>query len=169
MKKILFFCLILFNTNTIAQEIDQTKETKETIDWLNSKFVEYKFEEPGIEQVFLIDDVKIINNEYYLTGRKEQNTNNPLAAYKSIFAIPISKINSIRFEEYKSTYWIVIRTKNGENAILAFSSEGKDLGKKRDIEIILNKSIDQDNLQPRILKAFNHLLALYGNIPEEKF
>ncbi|WP_010232716.1 hypothetical protein [Gillisia marina] len=173
MKKVLLILFfIILQENLIAQNIDTEKETLETIEWLNSKFVEFKYNTHEVEQVFLINDIREFDNELYLSGVKQQNTDNPLAAFKAIFGIPILKINSIRFEEKTNNYWAIISMKNEQESILLFNGEGDGnlIGKYKDIAIIMDKAIDNEKLRPRIIKAFNYLIELHGNNKiEEKF
>jgi hypothetical protein len=85
-----------------------------------------------------------------------------------VFAIPIEKINSISFEDKEYNIWINIRMKNHEEAVLT-SSDGENWTKVSNLPFIFSKSIDNENLRPRLKKAFEYLMKLYGNKTEEKF
>lgn len=169
MKKLIFLIIILVGNNLFSQKIDKEKETKETLDWINSKLTEYQYEniEDGTKQRCSFTKVEKLESGYYLVGIREQITSNPWSE-KLNFKIPIAKINDITFVEKKFNYWVEIKIKNNEKAILNFTDEyfRADVEK---IEFMLNKNIDNEKLQPRLLKAFNHLLSLYGNVKTEKF
>lgn len=166
MKTIFTFFLLFINFYAISQKIDRDKETLETIEWINSKVTEYRYEEPDLKQIFLIKNILKEDNEYFIIGVREQVTSKPWAA-KYYFKIPISKINSISFSEKKSNYWIEIKMKNNEEAISLYNdSESRKIYQ---LELMLNKDIDNENLKPRFIKAFYYLLELYGNKKSEKF
>ena len=169
MKKMVFLLAILTSNCLLSQKINRDKETIETLDWINSKLVEYQYEntEDDLKQLCSFTKVEKLVNEYYLVGVREQKTSKPWA-FKLNFKIPISKINSISFEEKEFNYWVVIKMKNNEKAIINYTDKHfKDNIEK--IEFMLSKNIDNEKLQPRLLKAFNYLLELYGNKKAEKF
>jgi hypothetical protein len=169
MKKLIFLIIIISSGNLFCQSIDIEKETKETLDWINSKLTEYQYEnsESDVKQLCIFTEVEKLQKEYYLIGIREQVTSKPWAS-KLTFKIPISKINDITFVEKKHNYWVEIKIKNNEKVIINYTDKyfRDEVGK---IEFMLNKNIDNENLQPRMLKAFNYLLKLYGNEKNEKF
>lgn len=170
MNKSIFLLIILISNNLFSQKIDREKETKETLDWINSKITEYQYEdsEDDIKQICVFTKIEKIENEFYLIGIREQKTSKPWA-FKMYFKIPISKINNITFVEKKYNYWIEIKMKNNEKAIINYTDDDPVKENIEKMEIMLNKNIDNEKLQPRIIKAFNHILELYGNIKNEKF
>ncbi|QZK99441.1 hypothetical protein K5L04_06805 [Flavobacterium psychrophilum] len=167
MKKTFFILILLTTNNLFSQKVNIEKETLETLDWINSKLIEYQFETEDTKQVCTFIKVEKLNNGYYLVGEREQITSKPWASVLH-FKIPISKINNITFVEKTSNYWVEIKLKNNEKAIIN-SSEEQWYDNVEKIEFMLNKQIDNENLKPRLLKAFNHLLELYGNVKNEKF
>lgn len=167
MRKTIFILILLMANNSFSQKTNIEKETKETLDWINSKLVEYQFETEDTKQACTFIKVEKINSGYYLVGKREQITSKPWASVLH-FKIPISKINNITFVEKVNNYWVEIELKNNEKAIIN-SSEEQWYEDKEKIEFMLNKEINNENLQPRLLKAFDHLLGLYGNVKNEKF
>jgi len=170
MRKFTFILILLMINNLFCQKVNREKETKETLDWINSKITEFQYEDSDgdLKQLCVLINVEKIDSEYYLVGTREQKTSQPWA-FKFNFKIPISKINNISFEEKHYNYWLIIKMKNNEKAIINFTEEDPVKENIAEIEIMLNKNIDKEDLKPRLLKAFNHILQLYGNIKTEKF
>lgn len=150
----------------VNETVDRETETQETIEWINSKFVEHQFESDGTKQVQHIHSVKKVDDIYYLVFIHIQETTKPWGFSRSIF-IPINKINNIEFVEKQYNCWLEINMKNSKKSISIM--KGDDLSKKENIAFMLNKSIDDDNLRPRLTKAFEYLMELYGNTKTEKF
>ncbi|TYB72216.1 retropepsin-like aspartic protease family protein [Bizionia myxarmorum] len=151
----------------VNETVDRETETQETIEWINSKFVEHQFESDGTKQVQYFDGVKEIKGNYYLVGTHIQETTKPWGFTRAFF-IPLNKINNIEFIEKQSNYWLEVKIKNSEEAILI--TKGDDnWSKKENIAFMLDKSIDEENLRPRLTKAFEYLMELYGNTKTEKF
>jgi len=167
MRKFLVLGLVLVYGVCFGQETKREQETVETLDWINSKLVEYQFETEDTKQVCTFIKVEKLESGYYLVGKREQITSKPWASVLH-FKIPISKINNITFVEKTSNYWVEIKLKNNERAIIN-SSEEQWHDDKEKIEFILNKSVDNDNIKSRILKAFYYILELYGNKKTDKF
>lgn len=162
-------CLLLLYTITGFSQNDGLyldKETKETIEWLNSKLIEHQFETSKIKHIQYFESVREIKGSYYLMGEQTQHINT--LVMQRVFAIPIEKINSISFEDKEYNIWINIRMKNHEEAVLT-SSDGENWTKVSNLPFIFSKSIDNENLRPRLKKAFEYLMKLYGNKTEEKF
>lgn len=148
------------------ETLDIEKETKETLEWLNSKFTAHQFETDGTKQINFFHSVKEVENIHYLVVMHVQETTKPWGFSRSIF-IPINKINNFEFLEKESNYWLEIRMKNSEKAISIMQDE--NLKKSETVSFILDKSIDDENLRPRITKAITYLMELYGNTKTEKF
>lgn len=168
MKKNILILFIISNS-VFCQEINREKEIKETLEWINSKMTEYQYEDSTLDlkQLCNFTNVENINNEYYLKGIREQKSTKSWD-FKYSFAVPISKINNITFTEKTSNYWLVIKMKNNEKAIIV-TEVGRESENRESLVIILSKSIDDEDLKPRLLKAFNHICELYGNKKNEKF
>src|SRR5690606_23757129 len=111
-----------FSFKSNKENIDFDKEVKGTIEWINSKFVKYQYETHDLKQKQNIHSVVDIENEFYLFGVRTQETNNPWAFSKG-FLIPLAKINNIDFVEKKSNYWLEIKMKNNEEAIVMIDGD----------------------------------------------
>lgn len=161
--------LVLVYGVCFGQENNREKEAIETLNWINSKLTQYQYEsiEANVIQTCVFIKVEKLATDYYLVGAREQKTSDPWA-FKLEFKIPISKINSITFLEKKDNYWVEIKLKNNEKAIINYTEKKFNDDTDR-IQFMLSKNIDSENLQPRIIKAFHHLFSLYGNIKVEKF
>ncbi|MFL1896017.1 hypothetical protein ACJRPK_09965 [Aquimarina sp. 2-A2] len=169
MKNLLIVLFLIGGLNGFSQN-DKShleKETKETLDWINSKFIEHQFESSDTKQVQSFKEVKEIDGQSYLIGEHIQDTDKGWG-FSRLFFIPIEKINSITFVDKPSNIWLVIRMKENEKAVLEIR-HGENWTKLDNFNFILAKSIDHDDLRPRIKKAFNYLMKLYGNNTEEKF
>jgi len=167
-KNLLLLFTFLLSLNISSQvTIKRETETQETIEWINSKFVEHQFESEGTKQVQYFDSVREIKGNYYLAGTHIQETTKPWGFSRAFF-IPLNKINNIEFVENQNNYWLEIKIKNSEDAILI--TKGDDnWSKKENISFMLDKSLDDDNLRLRLTKAFEYLMELYGNTKTEKF
>lgn len=168
MKYYLNFLILLCTITCFSQNDGSNldKETKETLEWLNSKLIEHQYETSEIKHLQYFESVREIKGSYYLMGEQTQHIRT--SVMQRFFAIPIEKINSISFEDKEYNIWIYIRMKNNEDAVL-ISSDGENWTKVNNLPLIFSKSIDNENLRPRLKKAFEYLMKLYGNKTEEKF
>ena len=137
------------------------EETKNTINWINSKLIKHQYKTDDSRQIQSFDDVKEINGIYYLTGKRIQETTKPWG-FSQVFLIPLLKINNVDFEEKQYNYWLTIKMKNAEEAI-AITNDGENWNRKDKIDFIINKSIDDEDLKPLLLSAIEHLIKLYSN------
>lgn len=148
-------------------QVDKIKETRETLDWINSKFVEHQFETENTKQIHVLKDVVEIRGNYYLIGFHIQETSMPWGFSQS-FVIPIEGINNINYSEKESNIWLEIKMKTGY--FIQTNRTGNDeWEEKLSFPFMLSKTIDNDNLRPRFEKAFNYLIELYGNSRNDKF
>src|SRR5690606_1232848 len=97
---------------------------------------------------------------YYFVGRRIQETKNVFAYFDRPFIIPIGKINNIDFVEKQANYWLEIKIKSLERAIVEQNSK-KEKEYTNKIQFILDKSIDEQNIRPRLISAFEYLINLY--------
>lgn len=161
--------LLLVCVQVYSQDKNQTRiqETEETIEWLNSKFIEHQFESSDTKQIHTFLEVRYVNNLHYLIGQHTQDTEKGWG-FSRLFMIPIEKINNITFLDKQHNVWLEIRMKNNEKAI-EYTRSGEEWTAVESFAFMLSKTIDQDNLRPRLLNAFKHLMELYGNKSVEKF
>lgn len=162
---LLFFIAIDGFTQT--GDINLEKETKETLEWINSKFIEHQFASSDTKQVQSFAEVREISGQYFLMGEHSQETEK-MWGFSRVFAIPIKKINSISFIDKEFNVWLEIRMKNNEKVVLE-TRDGENWTKLDSFAFMLAKSIDKDDLRSRFKEAFKYLMKLYGNDSEEKF
>jgi len=123
--------------------------------------VQYQFESNDVKQLQNIHSILEIENEYYLFGVRTQETTKPWGFSKG-FLIPLSKINNIDFNEKQYNYWLEIKMKENEKAIVMI--DGDDNRDYIDrLEFMLDKSIDNENLRPKLKKAFEYIVNLYSD------
>jgi len=170
MRKFLFAFSLLYSITFFGQKSNIQKETRETIEWINSKLTEFQYENKSDDmiQTCQLSEIVEINGEYYLTGIREQKTSKPWA-FKLNFTIPISQINNVSIEEKQYNFWINIRMKNNEKSITTYKMNGEIRGNISNMDIILNKSILNEKIDQRLIKAFNYLFEMYGYNKNEKF
>ena len=150
-----------FSYKSKKDNIDFDKEIKGTIEWINSVFVKYQYEDTDLIQKQNIHSVVEIENQFYLFGVRTQETSKPWAFSKG-FLIPLAKINNIDYSEKKSNYWLEVKMKNNEEAIVMIDgNDKKDYIEK--LEFMLDKSIDNENLRPKLKNALEYIIKLYNN------
>jgi clan AA aspartic protease (TIGR02281 family) len=152
-----------FSFKSNKDNIDFDKEIKGTIDWINSIFVKYQYEEPDLIQKQNIHSVVEIENQFYLFGVRTQETSKPWAFSKG-FLIPLSKINNIDYSEEKFNYWLEVKMKNNEESIVMIDgNDKKDYIDK--LVFMLDKSIDNESLRPKLKNALEYIIELYNDKP----
>ena len=80
--------------------------------------------------------------------------------------VPIKKIGGVVFEKKKHNVWLYLKLKNGEKAIIY---EGYSVEKMNSTEILLMNSVQEDNMQERLKKAFKNLITFYGGNSKEPY
>ncbi|PWK16766.1 retropepsin-like aspartic protease [Xanthomarina spongicola] len=155
-----------FSFKSNKDNIDFDKEVEGTIEWINSVFVKYQYEEPDLKQKQNIHSVVEIENQFYLFGVRTQETSKPWAFSKG-FLIPLAKINNIDFSEKKSNYWLEVKLKNNEEAIVMIDGNDKKDYIDR-LEFMLDKSIDNESLMPKLKNALEYIIELYNEKPPNK-
>ena len=168
MKKLLFLLVFIPLVSFGQEDID--KETKETISWLNSKLSTYSLKVDNIRHNFALSHIGIQKSNngvlkqgtLYLYCAQEEDYDKIERDY--IVGLPIMKINSIRFQEYKNSYHIIFNTVVN-SPVIALKDLWDDNESRQfsDLHIFLSKSLDSEGLKPRILKAFYYLFKLHGN------
>ncbi|MBG25674.1 MULTISPECIES: retropepsin-like aspartic protease [Croceibacter] len=154
-----------FSFKSNKDNIDLDKEIKGTIEWINSVFVKYQYEEPDLIQKQNIHSVVEIENQFFLFGVRTQETSKPWAFSKG-FLIPLAKINNIDYSEKKSNYWLEVKMKNNEEAIVMIDGNDKKDYIDR-LEFMLDKSIDNESLRPKLKNALEYIIDLYNDKPSK--
>jgi hypothetical protein len=168
MKNLLIVFLIFINTCYA-----QTKE--ETQEWISEKINYYSYS----------DDVKVFHN--YTITYDESNmiiksncrtvtgmgsgtgTGTRAESLDSesdiIYYIPIKDLYKIRFESKAFNVWLYLKTKTNSIKVDKVVNEMTN-----HVEILLERSILQDDMTNRMDKAFTNLIKLYGgSVGLEKF
>ena len=160
-KLILVSVLFLFITDLSAQNKEETEI------WIQDK----------IEQFGYSNDIDIWNNykvEYrdgimIIREHHKNITDWAVTELITIYQIPIKELASVRFEEKYSNVWMYLRVR-GDKKIHRYATESQEQSFKTEIQILLRKSIINENLPSRLTKAFNNLIKFYGGtIVEEKY
>lgn len=147
-----------FSNTSEIKDIDD--ETKKTIEWINYHFVKYQYETNDVSQKQVIYGVEEVDGIFYLVGRRVQETSNVFAYFNRPFIIPLNKINNVGFVEKQYNYWLEIKMKNYEKAIVEENSK-KEREYTDKIGFILSKSLDEQNIRPKLIRAFEYLIKLY--------
>ena len=162
MKSIITLLLLGISISTFSQ----TK--KETEDWISEKIELYSYSnEYDIFNSYIItydEDNMIVKNNF------KSITNGYETKFTLSYSIPIKEMSKIRFEEKGSNVWLILKIKGGAKSIKKSVDTESGYNYTNEIEIILEKSINDDNLKNRLTKAFNHLVKVHGGkVIEEKF
>lgn len=162
--------LIIHNESSIITK-NTEKELTETVEWLNQKIQEYQFN-GKFKAEYILSLVKQkgdfyikILQDFYLSGKKLTS--------KSTSYIPINEISNIYFSkrgydfdtEDKKGYILKITMKNDNHKIIEettsyFMGESTKSETKSYYVINLERSIDKEDLQERMNKAFDYLKEL---------
>ncbi|NLP59315.1 retropepsin-like aspartic protease [Lutibacter sp. B1] len=162
-----------FSFKKNKENVDFDKEIKETIDWINSIFVKYQFEtldsnNDAIKHKANIKEIIRIKEIDYIHCFLSQETSRSYASFKAQYLIPVNKINSIHFNNRTSNYNLAIRIKNNEKSIIT-QFDYKDGVTLNDVTdecgFVLDKSIDEKNLKPKLKNAFEYIIDLYKSKP----
>lgn len=146
--------------------LGQTK--LETQEWIKDK----------IElNAYLSDDYKVsfnyiitFTNELMIIKEKLKYEEGLSTQILTIYEIPIKELTKIRFEERVDNVDLFFRIKNGSDLIKQKKDFQDFYTYNSQINIVLEKSIFQNDLKNKIDKAINHLIVLYGGkIVNEKF
>ena len=153
-------------------QVDIDKETKETINWLNSKLSTYSLKLNDVCYNFALSHIGIQTSDngvlkqgtLYLYCAQEEDVYDFGIEIDYLVGLPIMKINSIRFQEYKSSYHIIFNTVVNSK-VIAIKDMWDDNKSRQvsDLHVFLSKSLENEELKPRILKAFYYLFELHGN------
>jgi hypothetical protein len=162
--KIIITILLIFINNLIA--FSQTKT--ETQDWIKEKIEIYAYSNDAEN---FGHEYSVTFNEYFMFIKTSyfSNYDDP-APIVILYTIPVKEMNSIIFEEKLNTTWLIISTKDNKKSI--YSTDGKNNNAKytNDLELILYKSVNDSDMKNRFVKAFKHLVKLYGgSVVDEKF
>ena|SRR5690606_1676843 len=162
--KIIVAALTFLTLSFYSYAQDATK--KETQDWIKEKLELYAYQDDGkTEYKYKIsfDDKNIIVDEELMLDIMANNL-----IQKTI--IPIKNLMQITFEEKQNNVWMYFKIRGNNKEIKCIPKEVNEVNYESKYQLLLSKSIDDENLRPRITKAFKHLVKLYGGVvTKEKF
>lgn len=146
----LFFLIILpYSVNS------QTPTKEETQDWIRGILESYP---ARLELVSRTCKISFSQSKLVVTVRNVSQYSDD----EFITTIPIEKIISVKFNAFnENIYNMVIITKGGSD-ISFFHKGSQSLELFGKAEISLSKKIDEEDLQPRLIKAFKYLVKAYG-------
>jgi len=158
-----------FKGTNSNKDFDIEKEVKSTIEWINSKFVKYQYETYDSDNYEIkhkanIKKIVKAKGQVFLFGTVSQKTRYKAHSFVATFLIPINEINNIDFIEKKSSYWLKIKMKNNVQSIITKFDYDDNMtlnDKTNEITFLLDKSIDKENLKPKLKRAFEYIIDLY--------
>lgn len=160
MKRILFSLLILTSLS-----YGQTKQ--ETQDWIKEKINYYSYSDD--HTVFNDYTVSYEDENMILKNNLKSKIGGITQTMVLTYIIPIKDLNKIRFENKGENVWLYLKTKSG-NTIRTKADFESDYNLTNSVEILLESSFSQNDMQNRMNKAFINLIKLYGGqITTEKF
>ncbi|WP_010521196.1 hypothetical protein [Aquimarina agarivorans] len=185
-RKITLFITFTFVTFiALCQEkkIDRDTEIFETILWLDSKIQKYQFNGPDLKCEYSLEYKK---NDfiYFLIINETQYWPSDKLYSKSVIKIPLKDLQEISYlrtrggewsKENERGYIIDLKTINGKHSIKSnetnylWGQNKKTEEEKNDFYINVKKSIDEENLNERFIKAFNYIISLSKPNIKEKF
>lgn len=159
-----------FKYTNSNKSLDIEKEAKGTIEWINSKFVKYQYETYDSDNYEIkhkanIKKIVKAKGEFFLFGTLSQKTRYKAHSFVAEFLIPINEINNIDFLEKKSTYWLEIKMKNNAQSIITKFDYDDKITHNDKITFLLDKSIDRENLKPKLKRVFEYIVGLYEKDP----
>jgi|TARA_B110000908_G_C10023186_1_gene343842 hypothetical protein len=177
MRTIIALCFLFLGlSNLFSQEVT----LKETQDWIQDKIELYPYSNLTDDSIWLSEKKFTVSfdNSNMIIYEESTNITLDVMEFRKII-IPLKNLMEITFEEKPTAYWLNFRIRNNldEIKITKFPSivNSKNIGAKEINYVskhllVLSNSIDDNNLRPRMVKAFKYLVKLYGGkVVEEKF
>ena len=129
----------------------------ETQNWIKQKIENYAFQGSGVKYEYT---VKYQDGDIWIAEKLDMN------GYGHAWArvIPIKEIGFLKFEEKKYNVWLTISTKNKSNKITRIDLISKEEEMVNKVNIMLSKSILNEDYPSRIKKAFNKLIEFNGGV-----
>lgn len=150
----------------------QSKE--ETQEWIAQKIYFYSFKDASSVNAYKL---RFENSQIIINNLFKRTLPNTEETYVVTYQVPINDILSIKFEDKEKNIWMIIETKSGEETIkyipplfvkkkknahtLYYELPASKVRKLSKIELLLSKSIEEENLKARLQEAFDHLVNLY--------
>lgn len=155
-KSLMVSLILLFLVISLAA---QTKE--ETEAWIKQKLEANSYQSGEIVYHYTLSFEGCV---LIVKDKCDQLTSNKSDIMTS--TIPIEQISSISFKEFDDLIQLRIKIKDDLKLIKInyqnLNTNYKSYLDSSEETIILEKTIKEDNLQQRVIQAFNHLIALCG-------
>lgn len=140
----------------ILLSFTQTPSKKETQDWIKEKIELYAFDDGRTMHKYIIT---YSGDKLFLHHTLDLDIGGHVS---SITIVPLKELMPITFSEKTNTIWLRLKLKGGLNNIVKNTTSLGKTSRTSSVDIILSKNIDDDELRPRLKKAFNHLIVLSG-------
>lgn len=152
--------LIIHNSDS-SKHINS--EVQDTVNWINNKFEEHKDSWWG---VFRIESIKQIENEPFLFISMRNFCS---GVGNILIKIPINKIQPITFlgPSSQNNYHLIFKMKNDKEFTWYQTENCGEIG--NETFIVLDKSIENENIINRLKVAFDYLISLHTKNIKEKF
>ena len=172
---ILYFLILSFSNN-----FSQEATLQETKNWIQEKIEIYPYSNLTDNTVFLSEKKFTVSFDKFnmIIYKESKNITLDVTQFEEAF-IPLKNLMEITFEKHNTAYWLIFRIRNNSNEIkvtkFPSSVKSKMIGNEEinfvsKYLLVFSNSIDDNNLRPRIVKAFKHLVKFYGGkTVEEKF
>lgn len=141
---------------TVSGYSQNTKPNQqETQKWLNEKINGYSYDSEDAKYNYTIDFSKGI-----MTVRDKNTFTSPFRTHDNTYTCNLADIDFFTFKEKPYNIWLTFKMKEGkyETRIM----DGEKFQSFGEINILLSKSIKNDNLMERIRKALNRIFELNG-------
>lgn len=151
---IYFLIIAMFASfTTFSQTAKPTQD--ETQKWLNEKINGYSYDSEDAKYNYTIDFSKGI-----MTVRDKNTFTSPFRTHDNTYSCNLADIDFFTFKAKPYNIWLTFKMKEGkyETRIM----DGEKFQSFGEINILLNKTIKNDNLMERIRKALNRIFELNG-------
>tara|TARA_B100000795_G_C22593449_1_gene358360 strand:+ start:174 stop:710 length:537 start_codon:yes stop_codon:yes gene_type:complete len=178
MKKYFILCFLFLGSSNLFSQQATLEETQK---WIQDKIELYPYSNLSDNSIWLSEKKFTVSfdDSNMIIYEESNNITLDVMEFRKII-IPLKNLMEITFEEKPGAYWLNFRIRNNldEIKITQFPSivKSKTYPGPKEINyvskhlLVLSKSIDDNNLRPRLVKAFKYLVKLYGGkVVEEKF
>lgn len=154
-KLSILFLIISVLASSAAFSQTTKPSLDETQKWLNEKINGFSYDSEDAKYNYTIDFSKGI-----MTVRDKNTFTSPFRTHDNTYTCNLTDIDFFTFKEKPYNIWLTFKMKEGkyETRIM----DGEKFQSFGEINILLSKSIKNDNLMERIRKALNRIFELNG-------
>ena len=155
----MFTLILTLFTATFVFGQNSKPTLEESQRWLNEKINGYSYDSEDAKYNYTIDFSKGV-----MTVRDKNTFTSPFRTHDNTYSCNLTDIDFFTFKEKAYNVWLTFKMKEGkfETRIM----DGEKFQSFGEINILLNKSVKNDNLIERITKAINRILELNGISPK---